>query len=432
MTIVRESFNSQANAATTTPTVNAPSGIVAGNVLVCAISFNGSPGTITPPTGWVELGLEIGASNPRVGLWRKVAGSSEPASYQWSHTTSVASGMVIARYSGVDNSTPEDVAAVGSWSAAATSFSFTGVNIVTAGAMLIVGVGVNSATTIITENSALITEVAEVGGKRCELDDGIQASSGATGTIAFTFSQSRASAAVVVALRPATTGGGITGGGSVTLAEISRAASGGVAIAGNAAQSLAAINRTATGSVGIEGAATTTLDTIARVGIGNVSVSGAAGVTLSGITASASGTVQTQGGITGSANVTLTGITRVASGAVWIGGSGAATLSPLSRTAQGAVRITGAAAKTMGEMVAIGSGAVTVRGLASAILGVMTGGASGTVAVLAALPISTRKVIILLIERVAKFTPDERTVQCAILERIFRISIDNRNLYIGD
>lgn len=201
--IVRESFNSAANAASLTQTVNAPSGIVSGNVLVCSISFNGAPGTVTSPTDWVQVAYEAGASNPRIGLYRKIAAAGEPSTYSWTLTTSVACGMVIARYSNVDNTTPGDVTAVASFSAAAVSaFNLTGVTIQTAGAMLIACMGVNSATTVITEASTLVTEVAEVGGKRCELDDGVQASAGATGTVNYTFGASRACAGIVWALRP--------------------------------------------------------------------------------------------------------------------------------------------------------------------------------------------------------------------------------------
>lgn len=209
MTIVRETYNYQANtSATTTHTVNAPSGVTAGDVLVCAIAWNGAPGTVTPGVTWTLEGHEAGASNPRVSVYSRVATGSEGSSYTFTSANSVTSGMVIARYSGVDNTTPSDATAVGSYSATAVStFDFTGITTATNGAMVFAAVSVNSSTTTITEGSSLLTEIYEVGGKKLEADDGIQASAGDTGLQSYTFGASRACAGIVWALRPSSGGG---------------------------------------------------------------------------------------------------------------------------------------------------------------------------------------------------------------------------------
>ena len=203
MAIVHETFNTTANTiATTSHTVTKPTGTVAGDVLVAAIAFNGTPGTITPPTGWVSIATALGQANPKAYGWYLVAGGSEPASYTWTTTGSITSGCGISRYSGVDTTTPIDVTGVGTDGVAATSASLTGVTTATNNAMVIAAMGVNSSTTVITEVSAVVVERWEVGGKESEHDSDIFATAGATGTIDYTFAASRAWAGWVAALRP--------------------------------------------------------------------------------------------------------------------------------------------------------------------------------------------------------------------------------------
>lgn len=205
MTIVRESYDFKTNAAgETTLTVNKPTGTVSGDVLVCTIGFSGGPGTVTLPDGWNQVAFESGATNPQIGLYYKVAGGSEPTSYSWTITNAINSGMVIARYSGVNNTTVGDVTAVSTASATAVAtLDLTGVTIQTDQAMLITCFSVNSGSTTITEDSTLVSEVYETtAGRRTELDDGL-VSTGATGVINYDLGASRACAGIVWALRPA-------------------------------------------------------------------------------------------------------------------------------------------------------------------------------------------------------------------------------------
>jgi len=379
MTIVRESFNSAANSASLTPTVNAPSGVAAGDVLVCAISFNGAPGTVTPPAGWVQVAYEAGASNPRIGLYRKVAGAGEPSTYSWTLTTSVACGMVIARYSGVDNTTPGDVTAVGSFSAAAVNaFNLTGVTIQTAGAMLISCMSVNSATTSISEQSTLITQVVEVSGKRCELDDGIIASAGPTGTVNYIFGASRACAGIVWALRPAGSGG-VNGALAVTLDSVTSAATGTVAVSGAASLALDSITATMTGKVDVTGVLAQTLDDAVLVatatGGGTSPITGELAVTLDDVTMSASGAV----GVNGAANVTLDSVIATMTGAVGVSGGVTATLDPLTCSATGSVSIGGAASITLYSVTVTASGSVGIAGSLAQTLEGVTANITGVV-----------------------------------------------------
>ena len=122
-------FRAAASAGTTTTTltINMPTGTVQDDVMVAAFGFRtNQPGLssdigITPPAGW---SLVRRLDNPDTGdgtdnglvVYLKVAGASEPASYQWSFTCSAscatygfqAAAGGILTFSGVDTATPID------------------------------------------------------------------------------------------------------------------------------------------------------------------------------------------------------------------------------------------------------------------------------------------------------------------------------------
>lgn len=85
--------------------MNKPAGVVAGDVLVASmrvssfLSFN-----FSTPSGWTELGN----SDTSAKLYYKVAGSSEPSSYNFGSMIGVGATMVgtIVAFSGVDNADP--------------------------------------------------------------------------------------------------------------------------------------------------------------------------------------------------------------------------------------------------------------------------------------------------------------------------------------
>jgi Tfp pilus assembly protein PilV len=105
-------FRSAASAVTaggTSVTVTTPSGTTSGDVLLAAIMID-SNGSIPTPSGWTLIRTDAANTTVRLGLFYKVAGSSEPASYTFSGLPTnsyVVSG--INAYSGVDTSSPIDV-----------------------------------------------------------------------------------------------------------------------------------------------------------------------------------------------------------------------------------------------------------------------------------------------------------------------------------
>lgn len=150
-------------------TIVKPTGVVSGDVLFAFLSTNN--GTITEPSGWVQIYEQTSGVNAFQGsAYYKIAGGSEPASYDWSNSSSSGpmTGMILALI-GVDGTTPVDlstnyaVAGLGSSSEALTTPTVSG-NTEDAGRILYVrhtrdasSTGPNS----YTESTAGITELAE-------------------------------------------------------------------------------------------------------------------------------------------------------------------------------------------------------------------------------------------------------------------------------
>lgn len=80
----------------TSYTVNKPSGVKAGDLMIAAALFSGSPATVNVPgVDWVEIRKEpkiVGNGDDHSGsttlvIWKKVAGSSEPNSWTATHSS---------------------------------------------------------------------------------------------------------------------------------------------------------------------------------------------------------------------------------------------------------------------------------------------------------------------------------------------------------
>jgi hypothetical protein len=203
--IVRGSVSTAVNTtAASTVTVAAPGGTAAGDVLVACLALNGGLVAASGvPAGWSPIAAVTGIANPHVYGYYHVAGASEPSSYTWTLASSVQAGAGIARYSGVDNSNPLDGSATSATGAATTSATVPGVTTASADAMLVGCIGMNSSNLTVTIGGpAGMVEAWDVGGKRTELDDGLQAVAGPSGAKTWTFSAGREWAGWLAALRP--------------------------------------------------------------------------------------------------------------------------------------------------------------------------------------------------------------------------------------
>jgi hypothetical protein len=93
--------------------INKPSGTAAGDLMVLSIAARSSNATITPPAGWTLLLSNTETTTPtttptsKLSTYYKIAGASEPASYNWSSGTSESVASLVS-FSGVDATTPFD------------------------------------------------------------------------------------------------------------------------------------------------------------------------------------------------------------------------------------------------------------------------------------------------------------------------------------
>src|SRR5215217_7567233 len=94
--------------ASTSYNVAYPSGITAGQLLVLFISINGGTG-VNSPSGWTEVYNDLTLSNPKGGIWYKIATGSESGTLAVTLGSSVTGSGIILRYTGVDTTTPMDV-----------------------------------------------------------------------------------------------------------------------------------------------------------------------------------------------------------------------------------------------------------------------------------------------------------------------------------
>lgn len=191
--------------ATTTVSLPAPTGRVAGDVLVPSFTADKNP-TVAVPAGWTAItsGLSIG-SGARVFAYYRVVDSADPSTYTWTLSTAMKWGGGITAYTGVNTTTPLDssVATATNTTYSATSITVGSVTTASNGAMLIGGLGFDSSNPAATPPSGW-TEVWETsGGQVAEQANRVQATAGATGTDTWTFSTAKAVAAWRTALKPA-------------------------------------------------------------------------------------------------------------------------------------------------------------------------------------------------------------------------------------
>ncbi len=203
--IQRQGMSTLVNTTSTTShKITKPALAAAGQVCVVSLALNGSTVSAAPP-GWTQFAAATSITNPRLYGYYHVMGASEPADYTWTTAGSVASGGGISCYSGVNTTTPLDTtASVTASSVAASTGSVPGVTTTTAGAMLVGAIAINSSnTTIAITGPSGMTEVYDLGGKRTELDDALQATAGSSGDKSWTWSSGsqREWAGWLVALR---------------------------------------------------------------------------------------------------------------------------------------------------------------------------------------------------------------------------------------
>lgn len=198
---LRGTATSSSSSAETSRAPAKPTGVASGDTMIAVVTHDGAATTVTPPAGWTELTYQSG-TDINLGIYYKVAGSSEGSSYTFTISESRALAVGIIAYDNCNvtflpydefdyqvNSASTSMTAPGVWSTS------------TAGMLLFVGgVTNNSAST----PPASMTERLDTGstGIRVYMADQLLAVGGDTGSKTATISASHANIAACIMLKP--------------------------------------------------------------------------------------------------------------------------------------------------------------------------------------------------------------------------------------
>jgi type II secretory pathway pseudopilin PulG len=199
-------------------TVNKPSGTAAGDLLIACFVSDGSWGTTLSaitfpppkPNDWKLI--QGGAANPSgntpcFGVWYKIAGASEPATYTFACSSPQELYIAILRYTGHDPTTPINASAIAN-SGGSTTPTAPNVTTTVDGCRILRAFGADDDDTPYTSPAGHVeryngksgTGSGTCGGAGADVT---QTSAGATGTAAFTQNASEEWMAVTVAIAPA-------------------------------------------------------------------------------------------------------------------------------------------------------------------------------------------------------------------------------------
>ncbi|NIZ92024.1 PKD domain-containing protein [Kineosporiaceae bacterium B12] len=194
-----------ANTATTSVSVDVPSGAVTGDLLVAAVSVRGAP-TLSPPAGWSLVRLDSNGTTSRTAVYQHRLSAGDAPLLTWRLSSAQAATLGVVAYSGVSSASPVDVDAGLVTSAAGRSIAAPSVTTTTAGDV-VVGV-FSSAVAATWTPPAGTTERVDVATSTTtykvsqSIVDLLRPVAGATGTWAATASASGAGTGQLVALRP--------------------------------------------------------------------------------------------------------------------------------------------------------------------------------------------------------------------------------------
>ncbi len=104
--VVFEEFTEQKEGSGDTATaINTPLGTSEGDLLIAVVVVDGND-TISPPGGWNEISMGVSGNRVAVGVWWKMASSSEPTSHAFTWNDTEQFFGWIMRFTGHDPSNP--------------------------------------------------------------------------------------------------------------------------------------------------------------------------------------------------------------------------------------------------------------------------------------------------------------------------------------
>lgn len=137
----KESLGTDLGTGFTTPDLNNIASPAAGDFLLAGVYTNSGHTVSVAPSGWTAIveGLEDSAGDSAISVYHKIAGASEPATYTdfLTFANAESGGGFVSAWTGVDQTTPLDVAALSEGSTSANAHDSPAITPVTSGAVLV-------------------------------------------------------------------------------------------------------------------------------------------------------------------------------------------------------------------------------------------------------------------------------------------------------
>lgn len=193
-----------------------PATVAAGDIAVLVGSVNNSATLTTNPSGWTQQASTFAVASAAPALpnlyvgTRVCSGSEGGTTVSVTHANNISAWQILT-FSGVDTTTPLDIAAaIVTPDGGASTVTIPSQTIITAGAALVYAATVSGSSSTATPPSGF-TESGDRGSGTRPLTTGYKlgASAGASGAVAVTFSGSGNLIGVLLALRPAATDTGV-------------------------------------------------------------------------------------------------------------------------------------------------------------------------------------------------------------------------------
>ena len=192
-----------------------PAGTAVGDVLIFQmVSVPGAIGTISPPTGWTLIDAQTYGSGEGSADYYRVVDGSEGSTFTWTWTGGLGRGvMILAAFSGVDNTTPIHKHSLYYGTTSNTSMPTTSITPTVNNTMIVVMFGTNFAY-VITAPSGMTNIYNSIdggngySGEMSYLLQGTAAATSPTATSATAISNNQTN--LLIALNPAGGGGGAT------------------------------------------------------------------------------------------------------------------------------------------------------------------------------------------------------------------------------
>ncbi|MGH9002077.1 MAG: DUF7594 domain-containing protein [Acidimicrobiia bacterium] len=205
----RSATSDGSNTSRSSITIPRPAGTVAGDVMVASIVLNDDDPNITTPAGWTLVRQDAVLNGVLQGIYVRVAGASEPASYTWTIPDLRRITGGVSTYSGVDTANPVDAHDAATDAGGGTSIIAPSIITTTPGAMVLHLGAINAEGTIAPpagsterwENSAFRSDNTR--DALAAASDFIMTNAGATGNRTATATQPGRNLGVLLALRPA-------------------------------------------------------------------------------------------------------------------------------------------------------------------------------------------------------------------------------------